>query len=147
MADQQRQSYNYALALADLALQLEQEVITAGETRIAFDGQPIKESQADQVKYTYTVDVPQDDNIPVEMKYQVSFAKFGIQDNEVGYVENIVLLVGDAVFATFTHVSTPETFAAVEKNYEFYLKAKDNPELLKPKPEIFVPEKKIVIAS
>lgn len=36
---------------------------------------------------------------------------------------------------------------AAETNYEFYLKAKDNPELLKPKPEIFVPEKKIVIAS
>lgn len=141
------QEFNFAHAIAQLALQMEKEVITALQTRIAFNSSLVtKEEQPTQTKYTYTISYDQSDDAPVSMNVQISFAKFTVDDGDVGYVENVILCVGDAVFATFSHVSTPETFKAVEENYKFYLKAKDNPELLEKKPKLFVPEKKIVIA-
>ena len=116
------QIYNYAGVMADLAFHIEQEVLTNVDKHVAFRGTVEKQQQDDQTTYVFSnIEMPdvnkQDQRF--EIGHQVTFAKFK-QDDDYGYVENITLLIDGNVMANFTHVSSPEVFAAVEKHYQLY---------------------------
>ena len=122
------QVYNYAGLMADLALHLEQEVLTKANERIAFGCKSIETTSDDQyVSYRYK-DIAMPDAIKNDKSYSIShtvtFAKHLPKDGETegDYIETIDLTVDGMQIANFMHVSSPEVFASVEENYKLYTK-------------------------